>query len=277
MIKIATWNVNSIRMRIPRLLEWIKEENPDVLLLQELKCTSEEFPFLEFEQFGYNIQLSAEKGKNGVAIFSKFPLYDVIKKLPPYDLVKEDNEARYIEAKFDNSGKVFMVGSIYVPNGGPTANDLRNGVKDYTTTDAFNKKMLFNDRLKFRFGESIKLNELAIFGGDYNVCPVLEMDVYSVKKDGSITNTWQERDKFKELLSTGIKDIWRDLNPKSREYSWYGYRPYYMWERKLGYRLDALLATPEATKMIKKCKIYADETRSKEQPSDHVPMMCVIE
>jgi len=275
-MKIATWNVNSVRMRIPRIIEWIKEENPDILLLQELKCTGEEFPFLEFEQFGYNIQISAEKGKNGVAIFSKYKLYDVVKKLPLYDLVKEDNEARYIEAKFDNKGKVFTVASIYVPNGGPTANDLRNNVKDCTATDTFNKKMLFYDRLKTRFSESIKANELAIFGGDYNVCPVLEIDVYSVEKDGDITNTWQERAKFKEFLNSGVKDVWRDLNPQSREYSWYGYRPHFMWERRIGFRLDALLTTSETAKMIKECKIYAEETRGKEQPSDHVPMMCEI-
>ena len=275
-MKIATWNVNSIRSRIPRLVEWLNEEKPDVMLIQELKCTNENFPFLEFEQYGYNIQICGEKGKNGVAIFSKFPLYDIVKKLPLYGLVEVDEEARYIEAKFDYNGKVYTVASIYVPNGGPTANDIRNGVKDLTSTEVFTKKMKFNDRLQKRFQESINNNEICFFCGDYNVCPVLEMDVYSVEKDGSITNTWQEREKFKNLLSTGVCDIWRKFNPTSREYSWFGYRPYYMWERKLGYRLDAILTTPEATKLVKNCKIYAEETRGKEQPSDHCPMMCEI-
>ena len=276
MIKIATWNVNSIRARMPRVMEWIKEENPDILLLQELKCTEEQFPFLEFSAFNYNIELLGEKAKNGVAILSKFPLYNVKKGLPLYDIVEKDETARYIEANFDYNGNAIKVSSIYLPNGGPSVLDERKGYSDITETESFYNKMKFCDRLRLHFQESMKNDEIAIFGGDYNVCPVLEMDVYSTSKDGTITNTYKEREKFKNFLDDGMTDVWRKLNPDLREYSWWGYRPVFMWERNLGYRLDALLTTKKATNLIEKCKIYSKETRGKEKASDHVPMMCEL-
>lgn len=275
-IKIATWNINSIRARIPRVIEWIKEENPDILLLQELKCTEDQFPFLEFASFNYNIEMVCEKARNGVAILSKFPLYDVKKALPLYDIVEKDESARYIEAYFDYNGKTVKIASIYLPNGAPTVLEERNGYPDITETETFYNKMKFCDRLRLHFQEHIKNDEIAIFGGDYNVCPVLEMDVYSTKKDGSITNTYKERDKFKSFLDTGMVDVWRKLNPNLREYSWWGYRPIFMWEKNQGYRLDALLTTEKASKLINYCKIYSKETRGKEKASDHAPMMCEL-
>lgn len=275
-MKIATWNVNSIRARIVNFLEFIKEFKPDVVLIQELKCVNDQFPFLELESMNYNIEVCGEKARNGVAILSKFPLYDVKKELPLYGITDSDNEARYIEANIDYDGKVIKLASIYVPNGGPSADDVRNGIKDETTTNNFYKKMKFLDRLKIKFQETIKNEEIAFFGGDYNICPNLNMDVYSVEKDGVITCTQKERDKFAELLSTGMIDIWRKLNPDLKEYSWWGYRPFYMWEKNLGYRLDAFLITPITEKLVKNCTIYAKETRPKEKASDHVPMMCEI-
>ena len=96
MIKIATWNVNSIRARLPRIIEWFKEENPDIILLQELKCTEEQFPFFEFvTEFNYNIEMVCEKARNGVAILSKFPLYNIQKNLPLYNIIEKDESARY--------------------------------------------------------------------------------------------------------------------------------------------------------------------------------------
>ena len=136
--------------------------------------------------------------------------------------------------------------------------------------------MIFCDRLKMKLKESIDNNEIAIYGGDYNICPNLYMDVYSPSKDGVITCTEQERQKFREFLETGVKDIWRDLNPDFKEFSWWGYRPYTMWEKNQGYRLDALLTTPEATKLVKASKIFSKETRGKEKASDHAPITCEV-
>ncbi len=274
-MKIATWNVNSIRARILNFIDWVREANPDVVLLQELKCTDNEFPYSEADSLGYNIEVFGEKGRNGVAILSKFRLYDVVKGLPLYGIVESDSESRYLEACVDYKGKVIKLISVYVPNGGPSVVDARNGISDVTATKNFAMKMKFEDRLRKKLEETVKNNEIAFFGGDYNVCPNLYMDVYSPKKDGSITCTEQERQKFKELLSSGVVDIWRELNPELQEYTWWGYRPYTMFEKNQGYRLDAILTTPEASKLVKGCEIYR-EVRGKEKASDHVPMMCEL-
>ncbi len=275
-MKIATWNVNSIRARILNFIDWIKEANPDVVLLQELKCTDAEFPYSEIDNLGYNIEVFGEKGRNGVAILSKFRLYDVVKGLSLYDIVDSDNESRYLEVCIDYKGFVIKLISVYVPNGGPSAIEVRNGIDDITKTGSFAKKMKFEDRLKKKLEESVKNNEIAFFCGDYNVCPNLYIDVYSPKKDGSITCTEQERQKFRELLSSGVADIWRNLNPELQEYTWWGYRPYTMFQKNQGYRLDAILTTPKASELVKECKIYRD-VRGKEKASDHVPMMCEID
>ena len=111
--------------------------------------------------FAFSVQVS--EAICLIVIFSKFPLYDIVKKLPLYGLVEVDEEARYIEAKFDYNGKVYTIASIYVPNGGPTAKDIRNSVKDLTSTEVFTKKMKFNDRLQKRFQESINNNEICFF------------------------------------------------------------------------------------------------------------------
>jgi exodeoxyribonuclease-3 len=245
------------------------------MLLQELKCTQEQFPFMELNHLNYNIEIVGQKGRNGVAILSKFPLHDVEYKLPLYDIVEKDDEARYLEARIDFKDKSIKIASIYVPNGGPSVLDVNNDIKDIVATGNFTNKMKFFDRLKIKFAEDVKNDEVAIFGADYNVCPNLFMDVYSPTKDGSITNTQQERDKFAELLRIGVSDIWREMNPKMKEYSWWGYRPMTMYEKNQGYRLDALLATPMVKNLVKKCEILRD-IRREEKPSDHAPMMCEI-
>lgn len=274
-MKIATWNVNSIRARILNFIDWISFAKPDIVLLQELKCTDLEFPYSDLENFGYNIEVFGEKGRNGVAILSKIKIYDTLKSLPLYNIVESDDESRYIETSFDYNGLAIKVASVYVPNGGPSVIDTRNGITDITKTSSFFKKMKFEDRLKKRFEESIKNDEIAFFCGDYNVCPDLYIDVYSPKKDGSITCTKEEREKFKELLDTGMIDLWRRLNPNLQEYTWWGYRPYTMFEKNQGYRLDAILTTQKAFDIVKECKIYRD-VRGKEKASDHVPMMCEL-
>jgi exodeoxyribonuclease-3 len=275
MLKILTWNVNSLRSRVINVVNLAKSVKPDVMLLQEIKCTKEQFPFFELDCLNYNIKIAGQKGRNGVAILSKFPLYDVEYRLPLYNIVENDEEARYLEARIDFDGKAIKIASIYVPNGGPSVIDVNNLVKDVTTTGNFANKMRFFDRLRKKFVEDVRNGEVAIFGADYNVCPNLYKDVYSPMKDGTITNTKQERDKFAELLKTGVSDIWRDMNPETREFSWWGYRPMTMYEKNQGYRLDALLVTPSAKDLIKKCEILR-YVRGEDRPSDHVPMICEV-
>jgi exodeoxyribonuclease-3 len=262
-MKIATWNVNSVRARIPNVLTFLEKYNPDILLLQELKCLENQFPLYEFQELGYRIEVFGEKGRNGVAILSKFSLEEIKKE-------KQDG-SRYIEASFCYDKKYFKVASIYVPNGGPKVNENEN---DILNTESFKTKMLFFDNLKIKFSESIKNNEFTFFCGDYNVCPNLLLDVYSPKKDGSIANTEQERQKFKECLAIGMHDVWRDFNQNLQEYSWWGYRGQ-IFEKNQGYRIDAILTSTETKKLIKNCYI-CKEIRAQEKASDHVPMICEV-
>ncbi|MDR3290306.1 MAG: exodeoxyribonuclease III [Rickettsiales bacterium] len=268
-MKIVTWNVNSIRSRIPHLMNFIKNENPDVVLLQELKCTNDQFPFFEFETMGYNIEVFGQKGSNGVAIFSKFRLEEIKKEY----FESNENEARYIEGCFCYKDEYYKVASIYVPNGGAKVND--DIMLPITKTDTFCKKMKFCDLLKTKFLNSINSGEIAFYGGDYNVCPSLNIDVYSVKKDGEITNTGEERQKFKELLDIGMCDVWRQLNPALKEYSWWGYRPSTMFEKNQGYRLDAILTSLKTQERVKNAYI-CKWLRAEEKPSDHVALVMEV-
>ena len=271
-MKISTWNVNSIRARIENLLSWLKETNPDIVLLQELKCTDDQFPILELSNLNYNIIYKGQKSYNGVAILSKYKLYDIKYDLPLYDIIDYDNDSRYIEAKFDIDNKTIRVASIYVPNGGPASNFTGD---DITETDRFYNKMKFCDRLVKLFNDSIKNNEISFFGGDFNICPILEKDVYSVKKDGVITCTQKERDKFKNFLNIGMHDTFRELNEDLIEFSWWGYRPYFMFEKNQGFRLDAILTTDYSFKFVQDCYIEK-KVRGMERPSDHAPMSCLL-
>lgn len=270
-IKISTWNVNSVRARIQNIREWIKNTNQDVILLQELKCIDEQFPLLEFADLNYNIILKGQKAYNGVAIMSKFPLYDVKYDLPLYDITQEDNEARYIEGRFDLNNKSFKVSSIYVPNGGTTED-----VPDITETEKFYNKIKFYKRLQKKFEEDIKNKENAIYGGDFNVCPNLYIDVYSPKKDGAITCNIKERNEFDKILNVGMHDVFREKNKDLMEFSWWGYRPMNMFEKNQGYRLDAILTNENTNDFIQKCYIEKD-IRRQTKPSDHVPMTCLID
>lgn len=270
MLKIITWNVNSIRSRLENVRTYIELCKPDILLLQELKCTEEQFPFEYFDDLNYNIVVKAQKTYNSVAIFSKFPLYAVEKELPLYDIDTEDNEARYIEACFDYDNKQFKVASIYVPNGGPNADDIRNDVKDLTTTERFDYKIKFYRRLLKHFDLAIKNKENVFFGGDFNTCPEI-IDMYSVKKDGDICCHYKERDEFVKFIKLGMVDTYRYLNPTKQEFSWWNYRAN-GWLKNQGLRLDVILSTPESLKLVKKCEIHAIETRGKDKPSDHVPV-----
>lgn len=270
-LRLSTWNVNSIRSRLEQLLVWLKSTNPDVVLLQELKCVEEQFPLLELESLNYNVIFLGQKSYNGVAILSKYRLDNVAYELPLYGVVDGDNDARYIEASINIDSKLLRIASIYVPNGGPPA----NYEGDITETDRFHNKIKFYRRLHRLFGESLRNGDCAIYGGDFNVCPILEKDVYSVKKDGDITCNYKERREFQSFLDLGMHDIFREFNPNLMEYTWWGYRPWNMFEKNQGYRLDALLTTDNALPLVKECFVERN-LRAQPKPSDHVPLTCIL-
>jgi len=157
-MKIATWNVNSIKIRIPHLMEWVAQADPDVVLLQELKTTEDQFPRMAIDELGYNMAVVGQKTYNGVAILSKMPI-EVEQTALPGD--PTDEQARYVEALIGN----VRIASIYLPNGNPAG------------TGKFSYKLKWMDRLVTQARSLLSLEEAVVLGGDFNVCPT-DDDVY---------------------------------------------------------------------------------------------------
>jgi exodeoxyribonuclease III len=270
-IKIATFNVNSVKARLPNLLSWLETSNPDIVLLQELKCVEENFPFSALFDAGYNVAVSGQKTYNGVAILSKFKMEDVIKELPILDELN-DEQARYIEALIPMHGTAIRVSSIYVPNGGGEI--LPN--QKLEETAKFQYKMKFFDRLNSHFKELLTYDEIQIFGGDYNV-GVEEIDVFDAKSlNGTVCFHNAERQKFRSLLNLGLTDSYRAQNQESQAFSWWDYRGG-SWQHNKGMRIDYLLTSPLAADKIINTSIEDKGVRDQEKASDHCPVCVEIE
>ena len=151
-LRIATWNVNSIKVRLGHLLDWLGETNPDVVLLQEIKVDDDKFPALEIEDAGYNVEVHGQKTYHGVAMLSKRPMDDVVRGLPGDD---SDDQARYLEATVSG----VRIASLYLPNGNPV------------DTDKFTYKLRWMERLRDRARELLRDEETFVLGGDYNILP----------------------------------------------------------------------------------------------------------
>lgn len=282
-LKIASFNVNSIKARLPRVLEWLKSSNPDIVLLQELKCLESEFPFEALFDAGYNAAVYGQKTYNGVAILSKFKIEDVLKGLPNApttgdsavgDLLEttaSSQQARYIEAVISVTGKAIRVASIYIPNGG---GDLMPG-ESLESSQKFLYKMKFFDELKSHITATLTLDEIQIFGGDYNVAAE-DIDVFDPKSlRGAVCFHPLEQQKFHSLLNSGLIDSYRAANPQSQAFSWWDYRGG-SWQHNKGMRIDYLLASPQAADKITSATIEDKGVRDQEKSSDHCPICVTI-
>lgn len=255
-MKIATWNINSIRQRITHLLAFLDEQQPDIVLLQETKVEDDKFPAMEIEERGYNIATVGQKTFNGVAILSKYPLDDVTTALPGEE---EDTQARYIEAVASLPCGALRVASVYVPNG------------QSPDSEKFPYKLRFFERLASHARHLLAYEEMLVLGGDYNVAPTAA-DVYDPKGlEGTCCFHPEERKRFRALEHLGLYEAWRSLNPEAHAYSWWDYRGGGFQHDK-GMRIDHLLLSPEAMDRAKACAMLRDE-RAKENPSDHIPVI----
>jgi exodeoxyribonuclease-3 len=258
-MRIATWNVNSIKTRLHQIVPWLKDASPDIVLLQEIKTTTDTFPYMEIEELGYNLAVHGQKSYNGVAILSKFPLEDIRTALPGEEA---DIEARYIEAVVSLPGNALRVASIYVPNG------------QSPDSDKFQYKMRFFDRLRTHAASLLQLEEVIVLGGDYNVAPQ-PIDVYDpAALDGTVCFHPLERKHLHALQHLGLYDAFRTLYPDARAYSWWDYRTS-GYETGQGLRIDHLLLSPQATDRLVACDII-HHLRAGERPSDHAPVMCEL-
>ncbi len=268
-IKIATWNVNSIKARLPLTLDWLARSKPDVVLLQEIKCI--DFPLEPFENLGYNIAFAGQKSYNGVAILAKSKIEDVNKILPVVNLGEIDEEVRYIEAVISFPKTAIRVVSVYVPNGGSSEE-----VADVMHSKRFQYKLNFFDRVNSHFANLLALDEIMIIGGDFNV-GMEEIDVYNPKSmAGHICFHIEERRKMRQLLNLGLTDTFRKLNPTQNGFTWWDYRAN-SWNYNKGLRIDYLLASPLATDKIVSCVAEDKGTRDQPHASDHCPVVVEIE
>ena len=256
-MKIATWNVNSVKARLDNAVAWLREANPDIVCLQELKCEDISFPAQAFEDLGYNVLTHGQKTYNGVAILSKMKGEDVSRGLPGEP---EDTQARYLEAVFPHGAGTVRVASIYLPNGNPP------------DTDKFTYKLRWMDRLHAHAKKLLALEEPLVLAGDYNVIPT--------SLDARFPEAWvkdalfrpESRGKFRELVNLGLTDAIRQIHgDKPDLYTFWDYQAG-AWQRNNGIRIDHLLLSPQAADRLASAWIER-EVRTQERPSDHVPVM----
>ncbi len=260
MTLIASWNVNSIKARLPNVLDWVKRMKPDLLMLQELKCVEEAFPALEFGDLGYNAAVVGQKTYNGVAILSKTALEIAERALPGG---ADDPQARYVEAIAKTPAGVLRVASIYLPNGNPLG------------TEKFTYKLGWMKRLHAHAQALLKLEELTILGGDYNVIPEPVDAQNPAEWTGDALFQPESRKAFRRILHLGYIDAFRSLHPEPGQFTFWDYQRG-AWQRDDGIRIDHLLLSPQAADRLAESGIDR-EPRGKEKASDHTPVWCRLE
>ena len=254
-MKIATWNINGVKARIDGLLAWLKLAGPDVVCLQEIKSVSEGFPAADIEALGYNVAVHGQKGFNGVALLSRFPLEDVRRGLPGEP---DEAQSRYIEALIPGPNGVVRVGGLYLPNGNPIG------------TEKYTYKLAWMERLEAHARTLLALEEPLVLAGDYNVIP----EPADAKSPAAWTEDAlfqpQSRAAFRRLASLGLTDAVRATTPGAGVYTFWDYQAG-AWPKDNGIRIDHLLLSPQAADRLVATGIDR-ETRGWEKPSDHVPV-----
>lgn len=254
-MRLATWNVNSIRQRLDNMLAWLKERSPDIVCLQEIKCVDEAFPRDAFENLGYNVAVHGQKAFNGVALLSKLPFDEVA---PGLIGDKDDVQARFLEALVSTKTGALRVVSLYLPNGNPP------------DTDKYTYKLKWMDRLIAFSLERLKLEEPMLLAGDYNVIPTAA--------DARRPEAWkndalflpQTRAKYRVLTNLGFTDAVRATGDGGGLYTFWDYQAG-AWAKDDGIRIDHLLLSPQAADKLVDAGIDR-HVRGWDKPSDHVPV-----
>jgi len=254
-MRIATWNVNSIRQRMDNLLAWLRERQPDIVCLQEIKCTDDAFPREPIEALGYNVAVHGQKTFNGVALLSKLPFDEVA---PGLIGDNSDVQARFLEAIVSTKSGALRVVSLYLPNGNPPE------------TDKYAYKLNWMTRLIQFSRERLKLEEPMVLAGDYNVIPT-ESDVRrpeAWKNDALFLP--QTREKFRALINLGFTDAIRAVSDASDLYTFWDYQAG-AFQKNDGIRIDHLLLSPQAADRLTDAGIDR-HVRAWDKPSDHIPV-----
>lgn len=251
-MRIATFNVNGIAARLPRLLEWLESRKPDVVCLQEIKCVDERFPASDIEAAGYHALIHGQKGFNGVAILSREPATEVQRGLPGDDT---DEQARYLEA--DVNG--VRIASIYLPNGNP-----QPGPK-------FDYKLGWMARLEARAAKLLASETATVLAGDYNVAPE-DRDVFSMQAmaDDALVQP-ESRAALRRIVNQGWTEALRSVHPADDHlYTFWDYQAG-CWPRNAGLRIDHFLLCPRVADRLVNAAVDR-EARGLEKASDHAPV-----
>ena len=249
MFKIATWNVNSIRVRLPHVLAWLQETSPDVLCLQEIKVIDQDFPVAAFEAVGYQVVVSGQKTYNGMAILSKQALTNPITVFPSF----EDPQKRVLAVSIND----LRIINLYVPNGSEVG------------SEKYSYKLEWLQHLKLFLISELKQHQKIIILGDFNIAPE-DRDVHDpVKWQGHVLCSPAERAALQEIINLGFVDTFRLFDQPEKSYSWWDYRMM-AFRRNMGLRIDHILTTPNLSCVS--CDIDK-KPRALEQPSDHAPVV----
>lgn len=254
-MQIATWNVNSLKVRLPQVLEWLKSSNCDILALQELKQDNDSFPINEFTELGYHCVFNGQKTYNGVAIVSKFEISEVILGIPNYD----DIQKRVISGTI-NGVRVICA---YIVNG------------ESVNSEKYVYKLSWLKNFHDYVEESLKNYPKLVVLGDFNIAPH-DIDVYDpMAFAGQVLCSENERAAWHNLIGLGLHDSFRLLNQEPRQYSWWDYRNF-AFRRKMGLRIDHILVSEAIKQHVIKCEI--DQLpRKNERPSDHTPVVLTLD
>jgi len=253
-MKIASFNINGIRARLERVVEWLPESGVDVALFQEIKAQDAVFPREVFEDMGYTVETHGQKSFNGVAILSKYPLEDVTRGLPGDD---SDEQARWIEATVMGA-RALRVCNLYLPNGNPAP-----GPK-------YDYKLDWMARMKARAEQLLAIQEPFLMAGDYNIIPQPE--------DAHAPDKWRDdalflptsRAAYRRILNLGFTDALRATDAAPLTYTFWDFQRG-AWDRNDGIRIDHFLLSPACADLLKDCQIDR-HMRGRERPSDHVPI-----
>jgi exodeoxyribonuclease-3 len=258
-MKIASFNINGVKARLPALLDWLRQSAPDVAVLQEIKSVDEAFPRSEIEDLGYNVETHGQKGFNGVAILSKTPLEDVTRGLPGDDA---DEQARWIEATVSGTGAALRVCGLYLPNGNPAP-----GPK-------YDYKLAWMQRLEAHARTLLATEEPVVMLGDYNVIPEPE-DCWNPKVWATDALFLPEtRRAFRRIVHLGFTDAVRATD-SGEVYTFWDYQAG-AWPKNHGIRIDHALLSPQAADRLRNAGVDRD-TRGGEKPSDHAPVWIELE
>lgn len=259
-LRLATWNVNSLAVRLPQVLDWLQTQSVDLLALQELKLSDEKFPIDAVRDAGYHAHWFGQRAYNGVALLSRMPGSDVVRNIPGF----ADESARVIAATYDIGGngaksEPLRVVCGYMPNGQAPG------------SEKFEYKLEWFRALRDWIREELDRWPNLVLMGDYNVT-FDDLDVWDpVALAGSIHCTEPERDQLRALLSLGFKDAFRLFDQPPKSYSWWDYREF-GFRRNRGLRIDHILVSAPLAARARACSIDR-APRGNERPSDHAPVL----